>query len=153
MPTQQLRLWAKNAGVIVSQWAADTMGIQQEKGDLTMQWKDNKVRERIWEIAQCMSISNKLGAGPEQWNLLIHCCVTWISDLISKRLLWKRYMADQTILDGQKLKAAVEEFMETCLRREMNRIHATPTQKRIFIHVGMYLIAPMLILLSLMMCR
>jgi hypothetical protein len=153
MPTLQVRVWAENAGVGVSQWAAETMGIWQEKGGLTTQRKDNKVRERVWEIAQSMSISNKLGAGPEQWDLLIDRCVVRISDLAPKRPLWKRYKADKTILDGQKLKAALDEFAEVGLRRRKNRIDETPTKKRKFVHVGMYFIAPMLLLLFLMMCR
>ena len=71
MPTQPARLSAENTGVGVSQWAAETFRILQEKGDLTMQQNDNTVREHVWEIAQCMSISYKLGASPEQWDLLI----------------------------------------------------------------------------------
>jgi hypothetical protein len=43
----QVRIWAENAGVGVSQWAAETMGIWQDKGGLTTQQMDNKVRERI----------------------------------------------------------------------------------------------------------
>jgi len=31
MPTQDVRLWAENTGVGVSHWAAETMGIWQEK--------------------------------------------------------------------------------------------------------------------------
>jgi hypothetical protein len=45
---------------------------------------DNKVRERISEITQSMSIITKYGAGPEQWHLLIVRCVTQISELESK---------------------------------------------------------------------
>ncbi|KAF8544225.1 hypothetical protein BDD12DRAFT_801460 [Trichophaea hybrida] len=116
MPTQQVRLWAENAGVAVSQWAAETMGICQEKGGLTTQLNDNKVREHVWEIAQSIRISNKLGAGPEQWDLLIDCCVVQSSDLAPTMPLWKRYKADKTILDGQKLKAALDKFTEVGLR-------------------------------------
>jgi hypothetical protein len=152
MPTLQVRVWAENAGVGVSQWAAETMGIWQDKGGLTTQRMDNKVRERVWEIAQSMSIINKQGAGPEQWDLLIDRCVTRISELESKRPLWKRYMADKTNLDGQKLKAALDEFAEVGLRRRKNRLEETPTKKRKLVHVGMYFIAPMLLLLFLM-CR
>jgi len=47
MPTQQVCLWAENATVGVSQWAAETMGILQEKGGLTTQPKDNKVTECV----------------------------------------------------------------------------------------------------------
>jgi len=81
MPTLQLCICAENAGVGVSQFAAETMGISQEIGGLTSQWKHNTVRERIWEIASSMSISNKQRDGPEQWDLLMDCCITGISDL------------------------------------------------------------------------
>jgi len=100
-----------------------------------------------------MSIINKKGAGTEQWDLLIDRCVTRISELESKRPLWKRYMADKTNLDGQKLKAALDEFAEFGHRRRKNRIEETPTKKRKLVHVGTYSIAPMLLLLFLMMCR
>ncbi|KAF8533638.1 hypothetical protein BDD12DRAFT_898353 [Trichophaea hybrida] len=135
MPTQQVRSWAENAGVGVSQWAAETMGIWQEKGGLTTQRKDNKVRQRGWEIAQSMCISNKLGAGPEQWDLLIDHCVVRISDLAPKRPLWKWYKADKTILDGQKLKAALDKFAEVGLCRRNDRIDETPTTRRKSVHV------------------
>jgi hypothetical protein len=62
-------------------------------------------------------------------------------------------MADKTNLDGQKLKAALDEFAEVGLRRRKNRLEETPTKKRKLVHVGMYFIAPMLLLLFLMMCR
>jgi len=153
MPTLQVRIWAENAGVGVSQWAAETMGIWQNMGGLTTQRMDNKVRERIWEIARSMSIIHKQGASPEQWDLLIYRCVTRISELESKRPLWKWYMADKTNLDGQKFKAALDEFAEVGLRRRKNRLEETPTKKRKLLHVGMYFIAPMLLLLFLMMCR
>jgi len=153
MPTLQVRVWAENAGVGVSQWAAETMGIWQDKGGLTTQRIDNKVRERVWEIAQSMNIINKQGAGPEQWDLLIDRCVTQITEPESKRPLWKQYMADKTNLDGQKLKAGLDEFTEVGLRRRKNRLEETPTKKRKLVHVGMYFIAPMLLLLFRMMCR
>jgi len=153
MPTLQVRVWAENAGVGVSQWAAETMGIWQDKGGLATQRIDNEVRERIWEIAQSMIIINKQGAGPEQWDLLIDHCITRISELESKRPLWKQYMADKTNLDGQKLKAALDEFAEVGLHQRMNRLEETPTKKRKLVHIGMYFIAPMLLLLFLMMCR
>ena len=68
MPTLQVRIWAENTRVGVTQWVAETMGmvILQDKGGLTTQRIDNKVRERVWEIAQSMSIINKQGASPEQ---------------------------------------------------------------------------------------
>jgi len=153
MPTLQVRVWAEHAGVGVSQWAAETMGIWKDIGGLTTQWMDNKVRECVWEIAQSMSIINKQGTSPEQWDLLIDRCVTGISELESKRPLWKRYMADKTNLDGQKLKAALDEFAEVGLRRRKNRLEETQTNRRKLVHVGMYLIAPMLLLLFVMMCR
>jgi hypothetical protein len=52
------------------------MGIWQNMGGLTIQQIDNKVREHIWLIEHCMSIINKQGGGPEQWNLLIDGCIT-----------------------------------------------------------------------------
>jgi hypothetical protein len=76
IPSLQLCLWAQNAGVGVSQWAAKTLGNWQDQGGLTTQWMDNKVRECIWEIAQSMSIMNKQGTGPEHWDLLIDHFVT-----------------------------------------------------------------------------
>jgi hypothetical protein len=108
MPTLQVRVWAENASVGVSQWAAETMGIWQDKGGLTIQRMENKVREHVWEIAQSMSLINTQDAGPEQWDLLINRCVTRISELESKRPRWKRYMADKTNLDGQKVKEALD---------------------------------------------
>jgi hypothetical protein len=101
IPTPQVCVWAENAGVGVSQWAAETMGIWQDKGGLTTQWIDNKVREHVWEIAQSMRIINNQGTSPEKRDLLIDRCVTRISDLEYKRLLWKQYMADKTNLNGQ----------------------------------------------------
>jgi len=47
MLTLQVRIVAQNAGVGVSQWAAETMGMWQDKGSLTTQWIDHKVRESI----------------------------------------------------------------------------------------------------------
>jgi hypothetical protein len=100
MPTHQVHIWAENTGVAVSQWAAETMGISQDKGGLTTQPMDNKVMERFWEITQSISIINKQGAGHEHWDLQIDRCVTRIRELESKRPLWKRYMADKSNLDG-----------------------------------------------------
>jgi len=90
-----------------------------------------------------MSIINKQGTGPEQWDRIIDHCVTRISELESKRLLWKWYMADKTNLDGQKLKAALDEFAGVALLRRKNRLEETPTRKRKLVYVGMYFIAPM----------
>jgi len=117
MPTLQVRVWAENTGVGVSQWAAETIGIWQNKCGLTTQRIDNKVREHVWEIAQSMSIINKQGASPEQWDILIDRCVTRISDLVSKRPLWNRYMADKTNIDGVIVKAALDELPEVGLRQ------------------------------------
>ena len=153
MPTLQVCVWAENAGIAVSEWATETMEIWQHKGGLTTQWIDNKVRECVWEIAQSMRINNKQGASPEQWDLLIDRCVTLLSDLESQRLLWKQYMADKTNHDGQKLKAALAEFMEVGLRPRKNRLEETLTKKRKLVQVGMYFIALMLLLLFPMMCR
>jgi len=88
MPTLQVSVWAENAGVGVSQWPAETMGISQDKGGLTIQRMDNKVRDCVWEIAQSRGIIIKLGAGPEQGDLRINRSVTGISELEFKRPLW-----------------------------------------------------------------
>jgi len=74
-----------------------------------------------------MSMVNKQGAGPDQWDLLIDCCVTRISDLESKRPLWKWYMADKTNLDGRKPKEAQDKFTDVGLRRRKNRLEETLT--------------------------
>jgi len=62
-------------------------------------------------------------------------------------------MADKTNLDSQKLKSALNEFMEVGIRQRGNRLEETPTKKRNLLHIGMYFIALMLLLLFLMMCR
>jgi len=129
------------------------MGIRQDKGGLKTQRMDNKVRECVWDIAQSMSIINKQGAGPEQWDLLIDRCLNGITKLQSKRPLWERYMTDKTNLDGQKLKEAQDEFTEVGLCRRKNRLEETPTKKRKLVHLGIYFIAPMLLLLFLTMLR
>jgi hypothetical protein len=90
MFTLQVRVWAENTGVGVSQWAAETMGIWQNQGGLKTQQIDNKLSESVWEIAQSMSIINKQGASFEQWDLLLDCCITRISDVESRRPLWKQ---------------------------------------------------------------
>ena len=153
MPTLQVCAWVKYTGIGANQWAADTMGIWQDKGGLTTQRIDNKVRERVWEIAQSMSIINKQGAGPEQCNLLIDRCVTGNSHLACKWPLWKQYVADKTNLAGQRLKAALDEFAEVGLRRRKSTLEDTLTNKMKLVHIGMNFIAPMLLLLFLMMCR
>jgi hypothetical protein len=94
------------------------MRIWQYKGGLTTQRIDNHVRERVREIAQSMGITDKQRAGREQWNLLIDRCVNRISDLESNRPLWIWYMADKTILDGHKLKAAQDNYAEVGLPKK-----------------------------------
>ena len=154
MPTVQgPGVWAENAGVGVSQWAAKTMGIGQEKSGLTTQQINIKVRERVREIAQSMSIINKQGARPERWDLQFDRCVTRTSDLTTTRPLWNRYMADTTNLDVQKLKPALTKFTVVGLRRMENRLDATLTEKRTILPVYMYLITPMLLFFFLMMRR
>jgi len=150
MPTLQVCVSAENACIGVSQWAAETMGICQDKGGLTTQRIDNTVKEHVWDIGQSMSIINKQGGGTEQWDLLIDRCVTRISELESKRPLWIRYMPDTTNINGQKPKASRDEVAEVALRRRKIRLKETPTRKRTLLHVGMYFIAPMLLLLFLM---
>jgi hypothetical protein len=76
------------------------MGIWQDKDGLATQRMDNKVRERIWVIAQSRGIINQQGSGTEEWDLLIVHCVTRMHELESKRPLWNRYMADKNNLDG-----------------------------------------------------
>jgi hypothetical protein len=74
-----------NAGVGVRQWVVQTMGIWQDKGGLTTQRINIKVGERVWEIAQSMSLMIKQGTGPEQWDLPIDHWVNQINDLESTR--------------------------------------------------------------------
>ena len=153
MPTVQVRVWAENAGVGVSQWVAEMMGIWQDKCGLTTHLIDNEVRERIWDIAQSMSSINKQGAGPEQWDLLIDHCVTQISDLASQWPHWKWYMVAKTILDHQKINTALDEFADVGLHCRKNTLKETLTKKRNLAHCGMYFISPMLHLFFLMMYR
>jgi len=49
-------------------------------------------------------------------------------------------MADKTNIDGQKLKAARDEFSGVGIRRRKTRLEDTPTKKRTLLHVGMYFI-------------
>jgi hypothetical protein len=100
-----------------------------------------------------MSIINKQGGGPEQWNLLIDGCITWISDLESDRLLWKWYIADKTNLESQRLQGALDEFAEVCRCQRNNKLTETPTKNRELVHIGMYFITLKLLLLFLRMCR
>jgi hypothetical protein len=83
MPTRHVCVWANDTGVGVSQWAADTSRIWHDKGGLNTHRIETIVRERICEIAQAMSIINEDGAGPEHCDLLIDCCITRVSDLVS----------------------------------------------------------------------
>jgi hypothetical protein len=99
IPTGHVSVWAENAGVVVRQCAAETMGIWQDMGGLTTQRIDNKVTERVWEIAQSMRIINMQGTGNIQWDLLINRFLIRICKLESTRPLWKEYMADVTNLD------------------------------------------------------
>jgi len=79
--------------------------------------------------------------------------ITRIIDLESKWPLWKQYMADNTNLDGHKLKAALHEFAEVGLLWRKQMLKVTPTKKMNLLHVGMYIIARTLFLLLVMMCR
>lgn len=100
MVTLQVPIWAKNPCVRVSQWAAETIAIWQDEGGLTIQLIDIKVNNSVWEISQSMYLINMQSAGPEQWDLAIDCCGGRISDLLSKRPLWKWHMGDKTNLNG-----------------------------------------------------
>jgi len=62
-------------------------------------------------------------------------------------------MADKTNLEGQKLRAALDNFGEVDLPGRKNTFEETLTKMRKLVQVGMYFIAPMLLLLFLMMCR
>jgi len=125
MLTLQVHIWAENAGVEVSQWAPETIGIWQEKGGLKTQQKANNVRDRVREIALSMSISNKLGSGPRKWHLLIDPCISRIRDMWSKWLHSKCYSADKTILNGQKLNTVLDWVTEVglCLTKKSDRLH------------------------------
>jgi len=112
LATRQVCVGAENTGFGVRQGAAETKVIWQDKGGLTTQWIDNKMRECFWEIAQSMSLINKQGAGPERSDHLTDCCITRTSDLASQRPLWKQYKADKTNLEVEKLKAALDKFAE-----------------------------------------
>jgi len=62
-------------------------------------------------------------------------------------------MADKTNLDGQKLNAALDEFVEVGLCQRKNRLEETLAKERKLVDVGTYFITPMLLLLFLMICR
>jgi hypothetical protein len=62
-------------------------------------------------------------------------------------------MADKTNLVGQKLTAALLQFMEVGLRLRYNRREETQTKTKKLVHIGLYFIPLMLLLPFLMMCR
>jgi len=43
-----VRIWAENVYGAVSQQTAQTMGIWQKKGGMTIQWINNKLRQPVW---------------------------------------------------------------------------------------------------------
>jgi len=73
--------------------------ICDDNAGLPTQWIENTSRERIQVIAEAMSIMNNVGSAYMHWDVVMDCFFTWISDLLSKRLLWKWYMANQTNLN------------------------------------------------------
>lgn len=152
MPTLHVHVWAKNTGIGLSHWAAQTMGIWKDKGGSPTQRIDIKVRERVWEKAQSMDIINKQGAGPQQWNLPSNCCVTRISDPEFQRPLWKWFNPDRTNCNGENHKASPDKFAYVGIRRRKNWLQESPTWKWNLVHIGMYFIGSMLLLLFLMMC-
>jgi hypothetical protein len=81
MWTQKLQVWAENAGVGVSQRIAEIMRIWQDMGGLITQRLDNKGMDRIWGIAQSMTITTKEGAGPNRLDLQIDHCDTTMCEL------------------------------------------------------------------------
>jgi hypothetical protein len=91
--TLHVRVWGVTAGVGVSLCVTETILIWQNKGVLTTQTIENDIREHVWDIAQSMSFVNKQVAGPNQWDFLNDHCITWTSNLVSKRPLRKPYMA------------------------------------------------------------
>jgi hypothetical protein len=152
MLTLQVRFRAENGGVGVSQWAAETIRILQDKSGLTTQAMDNEVMEGHWGIAQSMSSINGQGAGTEQWDLRINRCVTRIRVLESKRPLRKQNVVDKTNHDDPKLKAGLDDFAEVGLPERKNRLEDTRTNNRKVVHVGLHFIVPMLLFLLLMTC-
>lgn len=76
MPNLHLPSCVETAGGGVSQSAAETIGIWQDRSGLTTQRIDNTVRKCIYDIAQSLSIIHIEGAGPEQYNLLIAHCIS-----------------------------------------------------------------------------
>jgi hypothetical protein len=91
---------------------------------------DNKVRERVWEIAKAMSIINKQGGSSMQRDLKMDHCVTPISNLEPEMPLWKCYIAGRTNLDRSKPKPAPDKYLEVDLCRGKHRFEQTMTKKR-----------------------
>jgi len=50
--------------------------------------------------------------------------------LAPERLLWRRYIADKTNLNGQKHQAALVEYMEVGLGERKNTINKSTTKKK-----------------------
>jgi len=142
---QECQCWSQPMG---NRRHGDSAG----QGAWTMHRKDNTVRQQIWEIAQSTSISNKLGAGPKQWDLLLHHCAARLSDLACDRPLCIQYTIEKTILNGRKLQKLFDEFAEVGLRWRNSMTKETPTKKMKFIPIGRYIITEMLVLLFPMKC-
>jgi len=62
-------------------------------------------------------------------------------------------MTDNTNLDGQKLKAGVDQFAGVGLRQRKNGLEENLNMKRQLVDMSMYFIAPMPLLLFQMMFR
>jgi hypothetical protein len=152
MRTQIVLLNGDIARVGVRQGETEWARIWQEKGGLTIHWNENQVREYIWVIALPMSISNMLGAGPEQRDGLIDHCVTRNHHEAFNCLLSTWYVEQKIFLTGLNLKAVLQKFTQCGLESWMNRIRNTTPKKWKFIHVGMHFIALMHLLVFLMLC-
>lgn len=98
-----------------------------------------------------MAITAKLDTDPKQDYLLIDCCISRIWDLVSNRSLWNLYFADNTNLDGQRLKGVVAKFPDVGLCRNKNSIDKFLTKKKKWVHIGSDSIAPRLLFLFVMM--
>jgi hypothetical protein len=59
-------------------------------------------------------------------------------------------MPDKINLEGQKLKAALDKIEQVGLRRMMNLLEESLAKKTNLVHTVMYLIAPMLLCLLLL---
>jgi hypothetical protein len=62
-------------------------------------------------------------------------------------------MADQTHLHFRQLKAALEKFDGIGIQCRKNGLEETLTMTRIFMHIGVYFMAPMRVLFLLMTFR